>query len=377
MEVSIRREDLVRGLHLVQGVVERRNTLPILSNVLVEPAEGGISLTATDMEVGLRGLVPAQVKKKGSVTLNARKLYEIAREVTAEEVTLKSAQAGWVDLLAGRSKFRIVSLDPKDFPQLPLGTGTADGTSLRLAAGTLREMVDKTLFAVSSDETRFNLSGVFLSTPEVGTLRMVATDGHRLALVDRRVPEVNLVDGQGRPRGVIMPRKGLLEARKLLDEIGEEDTTVVVSSKDVRLATPTVSFFMRLVEGEFPDYQQVIPAAARAQVRVNRDDLFAALRRISLLASERSRGVKFQLERGRLELSASNPDQGEASEDVEITYTGDSLTLGFNARYVIDVLAVHGEGEVIELGFTDEVGPALMRASGDPEYTYVVMPMRL
>jgi len=138
-----------------------------------------------------------------------------------------------------------------------------------------------------------------------------------------------------------------------------------------------VSFFMRLVEGEFPDYQQVIPAAPRAQVRVNRDDLFAALRRISLLASERSRGVKFQLERGRLELSASNPDQGEASEDVEITYAGDSLTLGFNARYVIDVLAVHGEGEVIELGFTDEVGPALLRASGDPDYTYVVMPMRL
>src|SRR5436309_3811485 len=377
MEVSIRREDLVRGLHLVQGVVERRNTLPILSNVLLEPAEGGIALTATDMEVGLRGLVPAQMKKKGSVTLNARKLYEIAREVTAEEVTLKSAQVGWVDLLAGRSKFRIVSLDPKDFPQLPLGTGTADGTSLRLAAGMLREMVDKTLFAVSSDETRFNLSGVFLSTPEVGTLRMVATDGHRLALVDRRVPEVKLVDNQGRPRGVIMPRKGLLEARKLLDETGEEDITVVVSSKDVRLATPTVSFFMRLVEGEFPDYQQVIPAAPRAQVRANRDDLFAALRRISLLASERSRGVKFQLEKGRLELSASNPDQGEASEDVEITYTGDSLTLGFNARYVIDVLAVHGEGEVIELGFTDEVGPALMRASGDPEYTYVVMPMRL
>ena len=371
MEVSIRREDLVRGLHLVQGVVERRNTLPILSNVLVEPAEGGIALTATDMEVGLRGLVPAQMKKKGSVTLNARKLYEIAREVTAEEVTLKSAQVGWVDLLAGRSKFRIVSLDPKDFPQLPLGTATVDGTSVRLAAGTLREMVDKTLFAVSSDETRFNLSGVFLSTPEAGTLRMVATDGHRLALVDRRVPEVKL------PRGVIMPRKGLLEARKLLDETGDEDVTVVVSSKDVRLATPAVSFFMRLVEGEFPDYQQVIPAAPRAQVRVNRDDLFAALRRISLLASERSRGVKFQLERGRLELSASNPDQGEASEDVEITYGGDSLTLGFNARYVIDVLAVHGEGEVIELGFTDEVGPALLRASGDPDYTYVVMPMRL
>src|SRR5215470_12880337 len=177
MEVSIRREDLARGLYLVQGVVERRNTLPILSNVLVEPAEGGMALTATDMEVGLRGLVPAQMKKKGSVTLNARKLYEIVREVTTEEVTLKSAQAGWVDLVSGRSKFKIVSLEPKDFPQLPLGADAPEGITLRIATGTLREMIDRTLFAVSSDETRFNLSGVYLASGEAESLRMVATDG--------------------------------------------------------------------------------------------------------------------------------------------------------------------------------------------------------
>src|SRR2546427_4405452 len=232
MEVCIRREDLVRGLHLVQGVVERRNTLPILSNVLVEPAEGGIALTATDMEVGLRGLVPAQMKKKGSVTLNARKLYEIAREVTAEEVTLKSAQVGWVDLLAGRSKFRIVSLDPKDFPQLPLGTATADGTSVRLAAGTLREMVDKTLFAVSSDETRFNLSGVFLSTPEAGTLRMVATDGHRLALVDRRGTQGEV------PPGVLIPPQGVPPAAEKLGVNGGEEGTPGVSAKSAPRSPP-------------------------------------------------------------------------------------------------------------------------------------------
>jgi|SRR5581483_261424 len=371
MEVAVRREDLVRALYLVQGVVERRNTLPILANVLLEPAAEGIALTATDMEIGLRGHVAAQVKKKGSVTVSARKLYEIAREVSAEEVVLKSTQAGWVDVLAGRSKFKIVSLEPKDFPELPLGAEAPQGVTIRIATGTLREMVDRTLFAVSSDETRFNLSGVFLGQGEDGTLRMVATDGHRLALIDRRLPDAKM------ERGVIMPRKGLAEARKLLDETQEDEVTMVVSPKDVRLLMPTISFFMRLVEGEFPDYRQVIPSASRIQARANRDDLLAALRRISLLASERSRGVKLHLEKGRLDLSASNPDQGEASEDIEVAYGGDAFSIGFNAKYLMDVLTVHAEGDVIELGFTDEVGPGVLRGSQDPEYTYVVMPMRL
>jgi DNA polymerase-3 subunit beta len=373
MEVSLRREDLARGLYLIQGVVERRNTLPILANVLLEPAEGGIAITGTDMEVGLRNLLPAQVKRKGTVTLNARKLYEIVREVAAEEVVFKSTQAGWVEILAGRSRFKIVSLDAKDFPQLPLGPGGSEGTVIRIGAGTLREMIDKTLFAVSSDETRFNLSGVFVGRAEGGTetLRMVATDGHRLAMVDRRVAET------GAERGVIMPRKGLVEARKLLEEIEDGDLTVIVSSKDARLSTGHLSFFMRLVEGEFPDYRQVIPSTTRAQARINRDDLLAGLRRISLLASERSRGVRLHLERGRLELSASNPDQGEASEDIEVAYGGEPLTISFNARYLIDVLAVHAEGEVVELALTDEVGPGVLRGSQDPDYTYVVMPMRL
>src|SRR5436190_1349574 len=255
MEVTVRREDLVRGLHLVQGVVERRNTLPILANVLIEPAAEGIALTATDMEVGLRGLVTAQVKKKGTVTLNARKLYEITREVTAEEVVLKSVQAGWVEVLAGRSKFKIVSLDAKDFPQLPLGTDAPEGTTISIAVGTLREMIDRTLFAVSSDETRFNLAGVFVGNEDDGVLRMVATDGHRLAMIDRRLPNARL------ERGAIMPRKGLVEARKLLDEAEDPEVTMVVSPKDVRLILRSLSFFMRLVEGDFPDdrLQRALP----------------------------------------------------------------------------------------------------------------------
>jgi len=371
MEVTIRREDLQRGLYLVQGVVERRTTLPILANVLLESAEGGLALTATDMEVGLRDVVAADVKKKGTVSVSARKLYEIMREVAAEQVVLKSSQSGWVEVLAGRSKFKIVTMDPKDFPELPLGGRGADGVTVRIAAGTLREMIDKTLFAVSTDESRFNLAGVFMGPGEDGALRMVATDGHRLALIDRRVPEAKL------ERGVIMPRKGLIEARRLLENAEDTEITLVVSPKDVRMSLPAVSFFMRLVEGEFPDYRQVIPGASRVQARAKREDMLAALRRMSLLASERSRGVKLQLERGRLEFSASNPDQGEASEDIEVAYGGEPLSIGFNARYLIDVLSVHGEGEEIELGLTDEVGPGVVRGSQDPDFTYVVMPMRL
>jgi DNA polymerase-3 subunit beta len=200
---------------------------------------------------------------------------------------------------------------------------------------------------------------------------MVATDGHRLAMIDRQIAEVEL------PRGVIMPRKGLGEVRKLLDQNPDTELALSVTPKDIRLATPAVSFFMRLVEGEFPDYRQVIPAETRIVARANRDDLLAALRRTSLLASERSRGVKLGFEKGRLEVSASNPDQGEASEEIEVSYAGEPLAIGFNARYLIDVLLTYTEGEVVELGLTDEVGPAIVRSAQDPDYTYVVMPMRL
>jgi DNA polymerase-3 subunit beta len=240
MEVSVRREDLVRGLYLVQGVVERRNTLPILANVLVEPTSGGLALTATDMEVGLRNTVPADVKKKGSVTLNARKLYEIVREMTADEVVLRSAQSGWVEILAGRSRFRIVSLDPKDYPELPLSTPAPAGATLKLSPGMLREMIDKTLFAVSSDETRLNLSGVYLVGGEVGVMRMVATDGHRLAMIERQVSGAKL------ERSVILPRKGLVEARRLLDETqNDSELTLAVTAKDARIVAGNVSFFTR------------------------------------------------------------------------------------------------------------------------------------
>src|SRR5689334_6590049 len=370
MEISIKREDLLHGLYLVQGVVERRTPQPVLANVLIETDTDAIGMSATDMEIGLRCRVAAKVKGAGTVTANARKLYEIAREVTADEVTLKSSTAGWLDLVAGRSKFKVVSLDAKDFPALPLGSGAAGGTTIKIAAGTLRDMIDKTIFAVSTDETRFNLSGVYLESGSDG-IRMVATDGHRLAMIERTLKAPSL------PKGVIMPRKGLVEVRKLLEQAEDNELSIVVADKDVRVHTPEVAFFMRLIEGEFPDYKQVIPGSTRSKVRMSREDFHGALRRMALLASERSHGVKLTLQKGTLEVAASNPEQGEASEEIEVSYTGEPMTVGFNARYMLDVLGVHASGDSIELGLTDEVGPGVLHGSQDATFTYVLMPMRL
>ena len=371
MEVNVRREDLARGLHQLQGVVERRTTQPVLSHVLIQCHDGGITLTATDTEVSIRGQVKAQVKKSGSITVSARKLYEITREVASEDVTLRIASPGWVEVLAGRSKFKIVSLDPQEFPEIPFSSSGSGASHITIAAGLLREAIDKTLFAVSTDDARFNLSGVYVERADTGALRMVATDGHRLALIERTLASFDL------KKGVIMPRKGLAEVRKLLDMAEDTDLTLSVGERDVQVHMPEVSFFMRLVEGEFPDYRQVVPGPPRVKVNVNRDDLQAAIRRISLLASDRSHGIKMQLGKGVLELSASNPEQGEATEDVEVSYSGEALTVGFNAKFLLEALNVHAAGDVLELGLNDDVGPGLLRGALDPDYTYVVMPMRL
>ena len=371
MEIRVRREDLLRGLHLVQGVVERRSPQPILAHVLIEPEDKGIAVSATDMDIGFRGHVDSIVTKPAPITASARKLYEIAREVGSDEVVVRSVADGWLEVLAGRSKFKVVSLDPGEFPELPLREPAPKGATIRVAAGTLREMIDRTIFSVSTDETRYNLSGVFMEAADKGTLRMVATDGHRLALIDRSVAGLKM------PRGVIMPRKGLVELRKILDDAEVADVGLVVGEREIRVELEGVSFFMRLIEGEFPNYNQVIPKESSKKAVVQRDDFLAALRRTSLLANERSHGVRVGIAPGKLTLAASNPDQGEASEDIEASYNGDAVQVGFNSRYLLEVLNVHAQGDTVEIGLTDEVGPGVLKAAQDPDYTYVLMPMRL
>ncbi len=370
MEFTIDRSELLAALYLTQGIVERRTTIPILGNVLIQSAGNGVLIAATDQEIAVRRQCAATVKKKGTMTTGGRRLYDMVREFPDGAVSVRSLDNNWIEVSAGRSRFRLVGLDPREFPAMPQAQGDGKQSTLSMPAAALEEMLEKTIFAVSADETRVNLNGIYVESPEKGRVRMVATDGHRLALVTREAA------GAALEKGFIIPRKGVQEIRKVL-EGGEEPIELTVEGGMVHGQRGGVQLSVRLVEGEFPDYRQVVPAKSEKVAVVEVATLLAALRRVSIVSSERTRGVKFQLDNQRLELSSINPDVGEAAEELEIDYSGGSLGIGFNARYLIDVLGVLPANARVEIGLNDDVSPGVVHAVDDPDYRYIVMPMRL
>ena len=379
MGLSIERASLLSGLGLVQGIVERRTTVPILGHVLIEPNGTALTLSATDLEVGIRTQVACTGKEK-SLTLNARKLFEIVRETEGGEVALTSLDNDWVELKCGRARFKMMGLDPRSFPAMPSQSTSKESApkkqlkaELTIASAVLAGMIDKTIFAVSPDEARYNLSGVFVEANAQGSARMVATDGHRLAMIERDVPGFRM------ETGAIIPRKGLSELRKILDESGDAEVRLSLEGQLAYLKRGTTEVSMRLVEGEFPDYRGVIPKQSKHKIAVKRDLLFAAIKRAAIFSSERYHGVKFALSPGTLTVSSTSPETGEASETLDIDYKGEEFAIGFNALYVQQVLGVVPQGgdSVVELGLTDDVSPGVIRTESDQQYTYVVMPMRL
>jgi len=380
MGLSIERASLLSGLGLVQGIVERRTTVPILGHVLIEPDGNALTLSATDLEVGIRTQVACSGKEK-SLTLNARKLFEIVRETEGDEVALTSLDNDWVELKCGRAKFKMMGLDPRSFPAMPSQSAGKDSTpakkqlkaELTIPAAVLAGMIDKTIFAVSPDEARYNLSGVFVESNAPGSARMVATDGHRLAMIEREIPGFRM------ETGAIIPRKGLSELRKILDESSDAEVRLNLEGQLAYLKRGTTEISMRLVEGEFPDYRGVIPKQSRYRITVKRDLLFAAIKRAAIFSSERYHGVKFALSAGTLTVSSTSPETGEASESLDVDFKSEEFAIGFNAAYVQDALGVipPGSDSTVELGLSDDVSPGVIRTESDQQYTYVVMPMRL
>jgi DNA polymerase-3 subunit beta len=368
MEFTIQRSELLAGLYLTQGIVERRTTIPILGNVLIQTAGDGVLVAATDQEIAVRRQCTAEVKKKGTLTAGARKLYEMVREIPEGDVRIRQQDNNWIEVSAGKSRFRLVGLDPREFPAMP--EPPANAPSIRVSGEVLTQMIEYTLFAVSGDETRVNLNGIHVEATPEGQLRFVATDGHRLAMVTRRVDHLAL------PSPVTIPRKAVMELRKVL-ESGEDLIELIVQGGVAHATRGRVQMSMRLVEGEFPDYNQVIPKKSERHALIEAPALHAALRRVSVVSSERTRGVRLQLEGQKLELSTINPDVGEATEELEIEYEGSPVGVGFNARYLVDVLAVLPSDKRVELGLNDEVSPGVLRSVEDADYCYIVMPMRL
>ena len=378
MELIIGRSALLGGLNLAQGIVERRNTVPILGNVLIEAKESSLALSATDMEVGMRTRIVCECRHPGAVTLGAHKLFEIVRETEADEVSLRSLENDWVEIKCGRARFKMMSLDPRSFPAMPSAvektesaeTGAAR-TELNIGARVLTTMIDKTIFAVSPDETRYNLSGVYIECPAPDTVRMAATDGHRLSMIDRPAPGFSM---QG---GAILPRKGLNELRRLLDNGVEGDVALSVEAQLAWLLQGGTEISMRRVEGEFPDYRGVIPKDSRYQINIGRDALLAAIKRAAIFSSERYHGIRLGLASGSLTVSSASPELGESSETVDVDFTGEEFSVGFNAAYLIQAVTAIPAQEQVFLGVTDEVSPGVLTTPADSAYLYVVMPMRL
>jgi DNA polymerase III subunit beta len=370
MELVVRKNDLLRELQLFQGIVERKNTIPILANVLMEAKEGQVSFLATDLEVGLRSKCTASVAKGGSLTLPAKKFYEIVKSLPETDIRIAEDKGG-VKVAADRFDSRMQTLPREDFPTLPEAGSTPTATLPRSA---LREMVSKTQFAITGEDTRFFLNGA-LFVLRSDSMSLVATDGHRLALVTTpRDGGAKKDDSEVR---AILPKKTLGELARLLGE-GDEDIRYERGENHLFFDVGGRLLISRMIDGQFPAYERVIPKGNDKHIEFERDRLTNAVKRVALLSNERSRAVKFQIDKGKVDVTSSSPDLGEAKETLPVDYTGGSMQICFNAQYVLDFLSAVST-DVVSLDLKDEVSQAVVKPVGAEgyEYTYVIMPMRV
>jgi DNA polymerase-3 subunit beta len=372
MELVVRKTDLLRELQLFQGIVERKNTIPILANVLLEANGAEVKMLATDLEVGLRSKCTATVAKGGSLTLPAKKLYEIIKALPETDVRIEEDKGG-VKVAADRFDSRMQTLPREDFPSLPEAPGTVAASLPREA---LRQMIAKTQFAITGEDTRYFLNGaLFIIRPDA--LGLVSTDGHRLAhiTVTRDGGKASKGDDENR---VILPRKTLLELGRLLAEGGEGDIRYERGENHLFFTVGERLLISRMIDGQFPAFERVIPKNNDKHVEFDRDRLTSAVKRVALLSNERSRAVKFAIDKGKVEIASSSPEFGEAKEVLMVDYTAAPVTICFNAQYVLDFLSAV-ESDSVGLEFKDEMSQAVMKPIGADgyDYTYVIMPMRV
>lgn len=371
MEFTVSKGDLVRELSLSQGVVEKKTTIPILSNVLLEAAGDCVTLTATDLELGIRCVCPARVKKEGAGTIPARKLLDYVRLLPDADVNVKFMENHWASLTCGRSKTRIAGMSRESFPELPQMPEAVAELPVKMLAG----MISRTAFAISTEETRFTLNGALLLL-KAGEATMVATDGHRLAFVQNHpeVPEL------GRIFRALIPKKAMNEIVKLADESAAEDKAVVSGDENhlfFRIGSRLL--ITRKLTGNFPDYDRVLPKENQHLAKLNRDEVRAAIERVAQFADERSRAIRVQFTSGELKIYSSSAETGESEESVPSEYQGPDLEIGFNAQYLLDFLRVINQDQVA-FELKDQKSAGEMRPAGDgaaDEYRYVVMPMRI
>ncbi|HEY6011806.1 MAG TPA: DNA polymerase III subunit beta [Nitrospirota bacterium] len=371
MKLKIKKEEILKGLQRIQGVVEKKNTMPILSNMLFTAEGKNVDIVATDLEIGLRGRYTAEVEKPGSVTVSAKKMYEIVRELPEEDIQISVDDSNWVKVRSGHSQFKLVGLPKDEYPALP---DVAEEGMIAIEGETLRDMIKKTLYSVGENDARYVLNGLFVHMTQTKgglNIRMVGTDGHRLSMIDR------VVDAKHKEESIIIPKKAMMELRRILEEDAPQAELRLGFSKNHALfKRDGLVMVSKLIDGNYPNYLQVVPAKSTKKVIVSKDVFTHAVKRVSILSKEKTNAVKLQLEKDRLILSTNNPEVGEANEELGVDYKGEAISIGFNSRYLMDVLTAM-ERQNIALELSDALSPCLITEEGDEHYKCVVMPMRV
>jgi len=378
MKLKVEAINLSEKLGLIQGIAERRATMPVLSHVLVSASNGKIELTATDLETTVSAWCGASISKEGSLAIPARKLYEIVKELPQGEIEIEEIGNHWVQLKTSSATFKIAGLPSEDFPSIP---ELSPDYLFSVESSAIDDMITKTIFAVSPDDLRRNLAGIYFQKTGKQNLRFVATDGHRLSLVDRNVKsDVKL------ERNVVVPKKGVAELRKIVKL--SENVRIGCGKNFFMAEGDGIVLIVRLIDAEFPDYKQVIPEVTKNTFIVKQGEFLSALRRVSILSSDKTKSVKINIKndetpsdnlsvsRGEMTLVSVSPEIGEAKEVVPVECKGDPVEIGFNARYLMDVLEVISE-EAIQFGITDELSPAVIKPIGNEDYISIIMPMRV
>ncbi|MBI5102674.1 MAG: DNA polymerase III subunit beta [Nitrospirae bacterium] len=366
MKFIVSKEELQSKLSNIQNIVEKKNTMPILSHFLLEAGKQGSYIIATDLDTALREPLGAKVEKEGRICIPARKMFEIVKEIDGDLVC-ESIDDQWLKIKSGASTFRLACLSAQEFPAWP---GMEDMQELSVKSATLVEAIEKTVYSSGENDTRYTLNGILFHITDGNRLTVVGTDGHRLALIIR---EINgSIQGESK---LIIPRKASTELRKLLDKV-TEDTKITIGKNHVMFSVGEIRFLTRLIEGTYPNYEQVIPQANDKKITVNKAALARTMRRVSIMAKEQTRGVKVDLADNLIKISSSNPDLGEANDEIAVEYKGEELTLGFNSGYLLDILeAIDSENIVLEMQAS--LSPVLVRDEKDENYRCVVMPMRI
>ncbi len=377
MNFEIDKREFIKGLGLMQSVAGRKTTLPILSHILLEWEKNSLCLTGTDLETGIREELIAKIHQKGKASVSAKKLYEIVRELPEETIHIQRKDNQWITLQCGKSVFNLAGLDPEEFPSLP---AYQDENFSTVSTQLIREMIEKTAFAASSEESRYHLNGVLLVQTKQGgkeILRMVATDGHRLSLIDRENQKIRGIE----EKGMIIPKKGVLEIKKIIGDRDEEgEMGIYFNSTHGFFKMGKSLTVIRLIDGDFPEYEQVVPKGNDKKLVMAKEKMVSSLKRVSTMASERMEGVKFSLKKNALEMSSYHQDFGDAKEEVEVAYEGSPLQVGFNARYLIEALNVIDAEEIL-IELKDEGSPGILKpSSSTPGFSNqfcIIMPMRL